>query len=254
MFRSKNGGFTLIELSIVMVIIGLLIGGILVGQSLIEAANARSLVNQISSYRSALTIFSSKYGYNAIPGDFNNASSFIVGANNGDGNGIFGYMDGSLDTPVACGGTGTTTGSIEYGNFWYQLATLGLIPGTYVNLSGINPQTVGTNMPRINMFPSLGIFAYGSNQANKNYFQVGYTNSGSTSSHFPSQNFLSPNIALSVDSKIDDGNPIAGKIVARGVIGGFLEGVPTITGSATLNRKFNFMFSWSYLWHGPKFL
>ncbi|KKB96358.1 hypothetical protein SZ25_00507 [Candidatus Arcanobacter lacustris] len=107
MFRSKNGGFTLIELSIVMVIIGLLIGGILVGQSLIEAANARSLVNQISSYRSALTIFSSKYGYNAIPGDFNNASSFIVGANNGDGNGKVGYMDGCLDTPVACSGTGT---------------------------------------------------------------------------------------------------------------------------------------------------
>jgi prepilin-type N-terminal cleavage/methylation domain-containing protein len=63
----KKKGFTLVELSIVLVIIGLLIGGILVGQSLIESAKIKAVIKQISQYDIAMSTFITKY--NQLPGD-----------------------------------------------------------------------------------------------------------------------------------------------------------------------------------------
>src|SRR5438477_2747635 len=65
--RPSQQGFTLIELSIVLVIIGLIVGGILVGQDLIKAAEIRATVGQVEKYNSAVNTFRSKY--NGIPGD-----------------------------------------------------------------------------------------------------------------------------------------------------------------------------------------
>ena len=62
-----NNGFTLIELSIVLVIIGLLIGGILVGQSLIQSAAINATVSQIQQFDASTMAFKSKYKY--LPGD-----------------------------------------------------------------------------------------------------------------------------------------------------------------------------------------
>src|SRR3984885_3925644 len=59
--------FTLIELSIVLVIIGLIVGGVLVGQDLIKAAEIRATVSQIEKYNTAANTFQTKY--NALPGD-----------------------------------------------------------------------------------------------------------------------------------------------------------------------------------------
>src|SRR5665213_3308988 len=59
--------FTLIELSIVLVIIGLIVGGILVGQDLIKAAEVRAQISQIEKYSSAVNTFRAKFA--AIPGD-----------------------------------------------------------------------------------------------------------------------------------------------------------------------------------------
>ena len=60
-------GFTLVEMSIVMVIIGLIIGGILVGRDLINVAAIRSQISQIEQYQTAVNTFRGKYGY--LPGD-----------------------------------------------------------------------------------------------------------------------------------------------------------------------------------------
>ncbi len=62
-----TGGFTLIELSIVLVIIGLLVGGVLVGKDLIKSAEIRAQIKQIDEFKTATNAFKTKYGY--LPGD-----------------------------------------------------------------------------------------------------------------------------------------------------------------------------------------
>src|SRR5882757_2419229 len=89
----KEAGFTLIELSIVLVIIGLIVGGVLVGQDLIRAAEVRATISQIEKYNTAVNTFRGKY--NALPGDMNSSTatafSFATrggAAGQGDGNGV----------------------------------------------------------------------------------------------------------------------------------------------------------------------
>src|SRR5271156_5113213 len=90
----SRAGFTLIELSIVLVIIGLIVGGVLVGQDLIKAAQLRASITQITQLNTAANSFDRKY--NGIPGDFISPASLISGVVNnsattvgdGDGNGI----------------------------------------------------------------------------------------------------------------------------------------------------------------------
>ena len=60
-------GFTLVELSIVLVIIGLLIGGILVAQSLIDSTKMQAFIRQTGQYDSAIALFEDKFG--DLPGD-----------------------------------------------------------------------------------------------------------------------------------------------------------------------------------------
>ena len=66
---SDKYGFTLIELSVVLVIIGLIVGGILIGQDLIRSAEVRAQITQIEKYNQAVNTFKGKYG--GIPGDLN---------------------------------------------------------------------------------------------------------------------------------------------------------------------------------------
>ena len=69
-----RSGFSLVELSIVLVILGLLTGGILAGQNLIRAAELRSVTTQFQNYHAAVMTFRDKYF--ALPGDMANAEDF----------------------------------------------------------------------------------------------------------------------------------------------------------------------------------
>ncbi len=70
----KDRGYTLIEMSIVLVIIGLIVGGILVGQNLIHSAKIRYTVSQYERFNTATNTFIGKY--NCLPGDCANATTF----------------------------------------------------------------------------------------------------------------------------------------------------------------------------------
>jgi prepilin-type N-terminal cleavage/methylation domain-containing protein len=90
----QRSGFTLVELSIVLVIIGLLIGGILTAQSMIDSAVSRKAIRDLHK----LKIFVSNFDttYRCLPGDCSNASAMGLGSS-GNGNGLYDEpVEGSL--------------------------------------------------------------------------------------------------------------------------------------------------------------
>ncbi len=76
-------GFSLVELSIVLVILGLLVGGILAGQSLIRASELRSVSTDLQRFQTSMAAFKDKYF--GLPGDITNATSFWGARDNNDG-------------------------------------------------------------------------------------------------------------------------------------------------------------------------
>jgi prepilin-type N-terminal cleavage/methylation domain-containing protein len=83
--RNKQSGFTLVEIAIVMVIIGLLIAGILKGQAMIQHAKVKRVVTQADEIRAAVNTFFDQYGQ--YPGDENLANIPPGDVWNGNGDG-----------------------------------------------------------------------------------------------------------------------------------------------------------------------
>ncbi len=132
-------GFTLVELSIVLVIIGLIIGGVLVGRDLINSATIRSQIAQIEKYNAAVNTFRGKYGY--LPGDIPNPVASQYGfvargqyAGEGDGNGVLEAVTGDWAGNNNC--CKQATG--ENPMFWMDLSTAKLIDGGFSSASPVN--------------------------------------------------------------------------------------------------------------------
>jgi prepilin-type N-terminal cleavage/methylation domain-containing protein len=232
--NKHNAGFTLIELSIVLVIIGLIVSGILAGQELIRGASVRATISQVLKYNTAVNTFYMKY--NALPGDFSAASSYIVGATNGDGNGLIGSVLGATNAGTSVPAGVPLASSIEYSNFWHQLAVIGVIEGTHTNLSTATALVLNTHFPATKVVSGVGILAYGNTNDNSNYYHLGVT--GSTSATAPTtSNFLSPGDAYAFDAKVDDGIPTSGIVVARAAVASVIEATPVsiISGAASLD-------------------
>lgn len=207
--RSAEGGFTLVELSIVLVIIGLIVGAVLVGQDLIRAAETRAIITQIERYNTAVNTFTLKYGIlagdAAIPGD----DSDIVQGNND------GLLSEDNDTVEAA--PTKITGEIPV--FWQQLSYAGFIDGSFSGESTntvLSSGTVATGTT--SNFPATksnrgGIIAYGMPDG-MNYYHIGLKNhDGSEIKTFDN---LRPEEAFNIDKKVDDANPITGSVLARG--------------------------------------
>jgi prepilin-type N-terminal cleavage/methylation domain-containing protein len=218
-------GFTLIELSIVMVIIGLVIGGVLVGQDLIRGAEVRSLISQIDKYGSGINAFRLKY--NALPGDFNQSSTYILStATNGNGNGLIGSVAGGSNVYTMPGSTPTISATAvpaELVEFWRQLSLLNLIEGSFNGT--VASIAIGTNFPATKTNKG-GILAFGNTGDSVNYFHLGLNSATTGNATFV--NALSPDDARNIDAKMDDGIANSGIVSARGG----LETNPTF--SATL--------------------
>ncbi|MBF2735878.1 MAG: prepilin-type N-terminal cleavage/methylation domain-containing protein [Betaproteobacteria bacterium AqS2] len=80
-----SGGFTLVEIAIVLVVVGLLLGGILKGQEMINNAKVRSIADRQVSLKVAWHKFVDRFG--GLPGDYELADSYIAGTEPGDGDG-----------------------------------------------------------------------------------------------------------------------------------------------------------------------
>ncbi|MCY4325802.1 MAG: prepilin-type N-terminal cleavage/methylation domain-containing protein, partial [Betaproteobacteria bacterium] len=92
---TKQGrGFTLVEIAIVLVIIGLLLGGILKGQELIDTAKVRAIADRQSALKIAWFSFVDRYG--AIPGDWDRANFHLKGVKESNGDGIIDVNESPL--------------------------------------------------------------------------------------------------------------------------------------------------------------
>lgn len=215
-------GFSLVELSIVLVILGLLTGGILAGQSLIRAAELRSVSTDYTRLVTAVGAFRDKYF--ALPGDMTNATSFwgeahatlttcrtTVGTGtqtcNGNGNGKIGFYSLGVD---------------EHFRSWQQMANAGLIEGTYTGVTGPNHPNEhaqpGINVPRSRIsnagFAWNGSLNVVTNTADVEYFVGNYGNplqfgTSAPSTYGPA---IKPEEAWNVDTKLDDGLPHQGRV------------------------------------------
>ncbi len=218
-------GFSLVELSIVLVILGLLVGGVLTGQSLIRAAELRSVTTDFSKYQAA--VFTFRDEYSALPGDMTNATSF------------WGAAHATPATCVTTIGTGTQTcdgdgnsrvysssaTSNESFRFWQHLANAGLIEGSYSGVrDGTNSNSATTsNSPRGKISNSLWYiddwgtmpgdgWSWWANMKYDNILQYGILMANSD----PVGQVLRPEEAWNIDTKMDDGKPASGKLVIRG--------------------------------------
>ncbi len=189
--RKQQQGFTLIEIAIVLVIIGLLLGGVLKGQELISNARVRNIIAQQDGIKAAYFGFQDRY--RGIPGDYpdNLAQQNIPGmttAKCAAGNKCGGDQSGLIDT--------TTEPYVA----WLHLSKAGFITGAY-DTNGTETSASAANTPT-NPFGGFMQLIY-----DAAYYPTGTTTKVTnikTGKNIPST------ILAEVDRKIDDGSPITG--------------------------------------------
>ena len=193
MNRTKNRGFTLIEIAIVLVIIGLLLGGVLKGQELINNARVKSFANDFRNI--PVYVYAYQDRFRAIPGDDQQADTHFGGVkattpaatlNNGQINGAW---NSTLDTDESC-------------LFWSHIRLANLAPGTTVAACG----------------------APGYYPVNASGGQIGVQSSNGfttitlpaplTGSYVVCSANISGQFVISLDTLLDDGNPQTGALRA----------------------------------------
>jgi len=208
----KEQGFTLIELSIVLVIIGLIVGGVLVGQDLIRAAELRATISQVYKYNAAVNTFNLKFG--GLPGDlaFYNTATFGLYSTGEDGSQGKGDGNGMLE---AAGGGELGTG--ENLLFWRHLSDANLVDGAFgANLTGVIPVATTPNL--YFPFAKLGrgnYFIVGSDTG-LNYFYLASISSVSVGGAYTFNASVPPVDAYNMDIKMDDGLPQSGTVQTHG--------------------------------------
>jgi prepilin-type N-terminal cleavage/methylation domain-containing protein len=212
----NNHGFTLIELSIVLVIIGLISAGVLIGRDLIRAAEIRAAVTQLQNIELALSTF--KLKYNCIPGDCRTARALglvdypdpLIG--NGNGNGVIDYtnLDGSLPIP-------SNIRESEFVFMHIHLAKMLNYPFLAPVPTGSIKTKIGRGAIRVEFYYAGGGGVGGYNLTGRAYLVTQGTElvvvPGVGAWNAP---LYSPFFAYGMDSKIDNGMPYTGVYTSSG--------------------------------------
>jgi len=186
----KQRGFTLIEIAIVLVIIGLLLGGVLKGQELITSARVRNLISQQDGIKAAYFGFLDRY--RALPGDYTAATTNIngvgatpCGTGNGDGNGQITGNEAILS--------------------WEHLSKAGFINGSYTCNTTESTTTTPSN-------------PYGTRM--QLIYDNVYDGAPTARHNVKTGNQIPSDIMAEVDRKADDGNAAGGTFRFSAYAGG----------------------------------
>jgi prepilin-type N-terminal cleavage/methylation domain-containing protein len=243
----RRAAFTLIELSIVLVIIGLIVGGILVGRDMIHNAEILSQISQLERIQAAVGAFRLKY--NCLPGDCSYATTQLGFPRNpnenpewgGDGTVHDGNGDDLIGEPngYMFGGINTAAG-IEWVLFWWHLQQANLLADGYnpLNTGGPGgtfgpmyyvPSKIRDNniwagymppTPIVNFYTTVGfganaLYLVGTSAKCAMYTCTSAFSEGITAAE-----------GMAIDGKIDDGMPFTGTVRAIQGGGGFDNGIP----------------------------
>ncbi len=199
-------GFTLVEIAIVLVIIGLLLGGILKGQEMITQAKIKNALADFSGISAAYYGYQDRY--RALPGDDPNAGSRWAGGASGDGNGVVEgpYNQTCPGTVTAQATTATAPQTIESGLWWDDLRRAGFVAGS----GGQQPFNAFSGMVGVQTGDGAG--------------GVALAPTGTPTAGFAGLIVCSANIpdkvAIALDTQMDDGH------IASGTVRGELQTAP----------------------------
>lgn len=231
--HGSQAGFTLIELSIVLVIIGLLVGGVLKGQELIAGTRIKATVAQADAIRAAVNTFQDRY--RGIPGDMTDVQLGLVGlagrgarqpTGGGLGNNVvgapLGVAGGGMGVPIPAGVNAAAS------TFFKHLSIAELLPGVISPEQGVLTQYAG-RLP--GSFFAVGAFNItpqgGAGAAVRHFARLG----GGTG--YPATPLVAATETAELDRKYDDGFPDQGDV--RSTVGGQCSVGGGVAGRYTAN-------------------
>ncbi len=223
--KSKRG-FTLLEISIVLLVMGLIVGGIIAGTHMIRSSKIQSMIVEQQRFKDAISQFRDKYM--ALPGDFAGASSLWASTADGDGNGMLTVWN-------------STPANNETYLLWKHLAKSGLIEGNFTGAATASTWTAGVNTPASKLGDNTHWIVFFNNTST-----VGeYMDSSLSTEPHNHILYLSNelNAAISgaegklIDLKIDDGLSSTGKVGA-GSAGEWDADNQQITSTLFINTEF----------------
>jgi len=216
--------FSLVELSIVLIIVGLLVAGVSAGSKLIERARISSLITKINDVKSATTTFLA--AYEEPPADFSNRQSFWGTTNgaNGDGDGLIEFFAAS--------------GVVERNAFGdLSDANMMSMNNSYSSDAAMEQRHIFDilNISSANLYLDYGDVYHSSSagglsvsSTNNHIILNGASDTGMTTVNY---GVLTPANAYSIDKKLDDGIPTSGKV--RGLDGYVSSSYVTCDSSST---------------------